>query len=103
MILSVFLHYFRSFIFFTIFCVTHGFVAGFTNFPTSCCSNVSRNKTFTLFYSLLASASSLSYSPSIYSLRSFTSISFLISLLLVLKFSRFHVVSFLPIFFSQSK
>uniref|UniRef100_A0A6M2DZB0 Putative product n=1 Tax=Xenopsylla cheopis TaxID=163159 RepID=A0A6M2DZB0_XENCH len=42
MILFVFLYFLHSSIFFSIFCVTHGFLADFSNFPTLC-SNVARN------------------------------------------------------------
>uniref|UniRef100_A0A6M2DZU2 Putative product n=1 Tax=Xenopsylla cheopis TaxID=163159 RepID=A0A6M2DZU2_XENCH len=94
MILFVFLYFLRSSIFFSISCVTHVFLADFSNFPTLC-FNVSSNISFTFSYSLSASASSLSPLPSVFSLRNLISISLLTPLLLFLKFSKFHL-SFFP-------
>uniref|UniRef100_A0A6M2DZA2 Putative secreted protein n=1 Tax=Xenopsylla cheopis TaxID=163159 RepID=A0A6M2DZA2_XENCH len=84
----VFLYFLRSSIFFTISCATHGFLTDFSNFKTIC-FNVSSNIPFTFFHTLSASGSSLSPSPSVSSLRNLISISFLTSLLLFLKFSKF--------------
>uniref|UniRef100_A0A6M2E0B5 Putative product n=1 Tax=Xenopsylla cheopis TaxID=163159 RepID=A0A6M2E0B5_XENCH len=95
MILFVFLYFLRTSIFFSISCVTHGFSADFSNFPTLC-FNVSKNTSCTFSHSLSASASSPFPLPSVFSLRNLISISFLTSLLLFLKFSKFHL-SFLPI------
>uniref|UniRef100_A0A6M2DYJ4 Putative secreted protein n=1 Tax=Xenopsylla cheopis TaxID=163159 RepID=A0A6M2DYJ4_XENCH len=51
MILFVLLYFLRSIIFFGIFCVTHGFFAEFSNFPTLC-FNASRNIFFPIFHSV---------------------------------------------------